>query len=262
MNSASNGSVSTQRSAVRPVIGICARTAPVTLQGSGFAVSLVLQAHVDLLASAGCTPVLLPLLPGVEHIIDQLDGLLLPGGPDVDPARYGATAHPRTRGVSSAMDAAELALIEGALGAGVPLLAVCRGMQLLNVNCGGTLHQHVPEIIGHDGHHPETEAFTLGKQRVDLKPGSRIAGIFSGGAPEVPCHHHQAVDRIGDGLVATAWAQDGIIETVEAVDHPFAVGVQWETDQAGDERLYLAFAEAVRRSSPRTAAGTMSPASS
>lgn len=262
MSAASNGSMNTQQPAGRPVIGICARTAPVSLQGVDFAVSLVLQSHVDLLASAGCTPVLLPLLRGVEHIIGQLDGLLLPGGPDVDPALYGATAHPRTRGVSSSMDAAELALVEGAFNAGVPLLAICRGMQLLNVHCGGTLHQHVPEIIGHDGHHPETEVFTLGTQRLDLKPGSRIAGIFSGDTPEISCHHHQAIDQIGKGLVATAWAQDGIIETVEAVDHPFAVGVQWEADQTGDERLYRAFADAAKHSSPRTTAGTMGPASS
>lgn len=261
MNSAPNGSTSTRQSAGRPVIGICARTAPVMLQGTDFAVSLVLQSHVDLLASAGCTPVLLPLLRGVEHVVGQLDGLLLPGGPDVDPALYGATAHPRTRGVNSTTDAAELALIERALSTGVPLLAICRGMQLLNVQCGGTLHQHLPEIIGHDGHHPETEVFTLGEQDLNLEPGSRIAGIFGDDAPKISCHHHQAIDQIGDGLVATAWAQDGVIETVEAVGHPFVVGVQWEADQTRDERLYAAFAEAAQHSSPR-AAGSMSSAPS
>lgn len=235
----------------RPVIGVCARTAPFKLQGIDFSVSLVVQAHVDLLASAGCLPVLLPLVDGVDDTIGRLDGLLLPGGPDVDPARYGATAHPKTRGVSSAMDAAELALIEAALGAGVPLLAVCRGMQLLNVHFGGTLDQHLPESIGHDGHQPEADVFTLGRQRLDLAPGSRIAGILGDDAPDVSCHHHQAIDRLGDGLVATAWATDGIIETVEAADRPFAVGVQWETDHTGDDRLYVALAEAARNSSVR-----------
>jgi putative glutamine amidotransferase len=255
MNSASNGSAP-----VRPVIGVCARTAPVTLHGGTLAVSLTLQTHVDLLAAAGAVPVLLPLLPGVENALGRLDGLLLPGGPDVDPARYGAAPHPRTRGVSPAMDAAELALIDGALDAGVPLLASCRGMQLLNVRCGGTLHQHLPELVGHDGHQPEAEVFTLGRQRVDLAAGSRIAGIFPDGAPEVPCHHHQAVDRVGDGLVATAWAEDGVVETIEAVDHPFAVGVQWEVDQDGDERPYRALVAAARRSSPRTVSPASSPA--
>jgi putative glutamine amidotransferase len=262
MNSALNGSVSARQAAGRPVIGMCARTAPVTLQGIDMTVSLAFQLQVDLLAAAGCTLVLLPLLPGVEQIIGQLDGLLLPGGPDVDPARYGAAAHPKTRGGSPAMDTAELALVEAALSAGLPFLAICRGMQLLNVYCGGTLHQHVPEITGHDGHCPETELFTLGKQRLDLKPGSRIAGILSSDTAEVSCHHHQAIDQVGRGLAATAWAPDGIIETVEAADHPFAIGVQWEADQTGDERLYLAFIEAARRASPRTASRSMSPASS
>jgi len=210
-------------------------------------VSAAMHSHVDLLAAAGCMPVLLPLLPGVEQFVGRLDGLLLPGGPDVDPALYGAVAHPKTRGVSPGLDAAELALVEAALSAGVPFLGICRGMQLLNVYCGGTLHQHVPEIVSHDGHHPETEVFTLGNQRLDLEPGSRIARIFGDHAPEATCHHHQAINQVGTGLVATAWAPDGIIETIEAVDHPFAVGVQWEADQTGDARLYQAFAEVARR---------------
>lgn len=250
MNQALNGSVSSRQPAGRPVIGVCARTAPVTLQGADMTVTLAFQPHVDLLASAGCTPVLLPLLPGVEHIIGQLDGLLVPGGPDVDPALYGGTAHPRTRGGSPVIDAAELALVKGALSVGLPILAICRGMQLLNVHCGGTLHQHLPEITGNDGHCPETEAFTLGRHRLDLKPGSRIAEIVGDDTPEASCHHHQAINQIGTGLAATAWAPDGIIEAVEAIDHPFAIGVQWEAGHTADERLYLALAEAARHASP------------
>jgi putative glutamine amidotransferase len=247
MNSARNGSGSARRSAGRPVIGICARTAPVTLQGAAMTVSLAFQPHVDLLASADCIPVLLPLLRGVEDAIDQLDGLLIPGGPDVDPALYGGTAHPKTRGADPAMDAAELALVEAALGAGLPILAICRGMQLLNVQRGGTLHQHLPEVIGDDGHSPETAAFTFGRYRLDLKPGSRIAGIFGDDIPETACHHHQALDRIGTGLTATAWSSDGIVEVVEATDHPFAIGVQWEAGHTEDDRLHLALAEAAGR---------------
>jgi putative glutamine amidotransferase len=262
------------------VIGICARTAPVTLQGAGITVSLTLQSHVDFLAAAGCTPVLLPLLPGIEGIAGQLDGLLIPGGPDVNPALYGSTPHPRTRTVNPAVDTAELALVEAALSAGLPILAICRGMQLLNVRYGGTLHQHLPEITGHDGHRPETAAFTFGRHRLNLKPGSRIARIFGvggvsgvggvggvsgvggvggvggvsgvgGGTPESACHHHQAVDRVGAGLTATAWAPDGTVEAVEAVDRPFVVGVQWEAGQTEDERFHQALAEAARRFSPR-----------
>jgi putative glutamine amidotransferase len=236
--------------ALEPVVGICARTAPVTLQGTGMTVSLALQSHVDFLAAAGCAPVLLPLRPGVERVVGQLDGLLVPGGPDVDPARYGAAAHPSTRGVNPLMDAAELALVEAALGTGLPVLAICRGMQLLNVHRGGTLHQHLPEITGHDGHCPRTQAFTLGRQRLDLAPGSRIAEVMGDGAAEIFCHHHQAVDRIGAGLSATAWAPDGIIEAVEVTGHPFAIGVQWEAGHTEDERLHRALAHAARHASP------------
>jgi putative glutamine amidotransferase len=244
MDSAFNGSVSARHSAGRPVIGICARMAPVTLQGVDMTVSLALAQHVDFLAAAGCTPVLLPLLPGVEHIVGQLDGLLVPGGPDVDPALYGGAAHPKTRTGSPVMDAAELGLVKAALGAGLPTLAICRGMQLLNVHCGGTLHQHLPEITGNDGHSPENGPFTLGRHRLAREPGSRIAEILGDDEFETSCHHHQGINQVGTGLVATAWAPDGIVEVVEAIDHPFAIGVQWEAGHTADERLHRALAQA------------------
>jgi putative glutamine amidotransferase len=219
------------------------------LPGVDLTVSAVmhLNSHVDLLAAAGCMPVFLPLLPGIEQFVSRLDGLLLPGGPDLDPALYGAVTHPMTRGVSLDLDVAELALVKAALSAGVPFLGVCRGMQMLNVCFGGTLHQHLPEIVHHDGHLPEADEFTLGKQRLDMKRGSWIAGALGDPATEAACHHHQAIDKVGTGLVATAWASDGIIEVIEAVDHPFAVGVQWEADQTGDARLYEAFVEVASR---------------
>ena len=261
VNSTLNGPVSPRQSAGQPVIGICARTAPVTLQGTDMTVSLALQSHVEFLASAGCIPVLLPLLAGVEHVIGQLGGLLVPGGPDVHPALYGGTAHPKTRTGSPVMDAAELALVKAALSAGLPILAICRGMQLLNVHCGGTLHQHLPEITGNDGHRPETGAFTFGRHRLDIKPGSRIAGIFGDDTPETSCHHHQAIDQIGTGLSATAWAPDGVIEVVEVTEHPFAIGVQWEAGQTPDERLHVALAQAARKRLSRTATTIASPAS-
>ncbi len=235
----------------RPVIGVCARTAPVTLQGIGMTVSLALQQHVDFLAAAGCTPVLLPLLPGVEHAVGQLDGLLIPGGPDLDPALYGAAAHPATRTGSPVMDAAELGLVSAALGAGLPILAICRGMQLLNVHAGGTLHQHLPDLTGNDGHSPATGAFTLGRHRLDLEPGSRLAAILGEDVAETSCHHHQAIDRLGAGLTVTAWAPDGIIEAVEATGHPFAIGVQWEAGHTADERLHRALAHAAVRAARR-----------
>ncbi|TDC72068.1 gamma-glutamyl-gamma-aminobutyrate hydrolase family protein [Actinomadura sp. GC306] len=234
---------------MRLVIGICARTAPVTLQGGEMTVSLAFQPHVERLAAAGCTPVLVPPLPGTGHVLDRLDGLLVPGGPDVDPSLYGGGPHPMTRGADPAVDAAELALVDRALGAGLPVLAICRGMQLLNVLRGGTLHQHLPEVTGNDGHCPETGAFGLGRHRLELEPGSRIAGILGAGPAEIVCHHHQAIDRIGTGLVPTAWAPDGVIEAVEVAGRAFAVGVQWEAGHTEDDRLYRALADAAARAS-------------
>ncbi|MFD6970545.1 gamma-glutamyl-gamma-aminobutyrate hydrolase family protein [Streptomyces sp. NPDC059979] len=228
----------------RPVIGICARTAPVTLQGSDLVVSLALQSHVAFLSEAGCTPLLLPLLPGVEGLVGRLDGLLVPGGPDLDPALYGEAAHPVTRAMSPDADRVELALVRAALDAELPVLAICRGMQLLNVLHGGSLHQHLPDVTGHDGHRPGTPSFTLGHHPLKLQPGSRIAGVLDEDEPESACHHHQAVDRLGAGLTATGWAEDGTVEAVEVTDHPFAIGVQWEAGHTPDKRLHHALAQA------------------
>ncbi|MEV6835741.1 gamma-glutamyl-gamma-aminobutyrate hydrolase family protein [Streptomyces sp. NPDC051133] len=239
-----NSVVNDPASAGRPVVGICARTAPVTLQGSDMVVSLALQTHVAYLAAAGCTPLLLPLLPGVERLVDRLDGLLVPGGPDLDPELYGADPHPVTRVMSPDADRAELTLVRTALEARLPVLAICRGMQLLNVLHGGSLHQHLPDVTGHDGHRPGTPDFTLGRHRLKLEPGSRIAGVLDEDEPETACHHHQAVDRLGAGLTATGWAQDGTVEVVEVTGHPFAIGVQWEAGQTADKRLHEALARA------------------
>ncbi|MFD4413425.1 gamma-glutamyl-gamma-aminobutyrate hydrolase family protein [Streptomyces sp. NPDC058476] len=242
-----NSVVNDPASAGRPVIGICARTAPVTLQGSDMVVSLALQSHVAFLSAAGCTPLLLPLLPGVESLVGRLDGLLVPGGPDLDPQLYGEAAHPVTRAMSPDADRAELALVRAALDAELPVLAICRGMQLLNVLHGGTLHQHLPDVTGHHGHRPRTPSFTLGHHRLKLEPSSRIAGVLDEDAPESACHHHQAVNRLGAGLTATGWAEDGTVEAIEVRNHPFAIGVQWEAGQTADKRLHQALAQAAGR---------------
>ncbi|MFZ3597757.1 gamma-glutamyl-gamma-aminobutyrate hydrolase family protein [Streptomyces sp. BH104] len=242
MNSAADDG---PRNAHRPVIGICARTAPVTLQGSDLMVSLALQAHVAYVAEAGCTPLLLPLLDGVgEQLADRLDGLLVPGGPDVDPELYGQSPHPATRAMTPDADRAELALMRAVLEAGKPVLAICRGLQLLNVLHGGTLHQDLAGVTGHEGHRPPADTFVLGRRPLKLLPGSRIAGILTEAEPETACHHHQAVDRLGAGLAATGWADDGTVEAVEVVGRPFAVGVQWESGQTADKRLHHALARA------------------
>jgi putative glutamine amidotransferase len=194
-------------------------------------------------AAAGGVPVLLPPLPGVAAAVDRLDGLLLTGGGDIDPGRYGARLHPRTIRVSAPRDAAELELLDAAMSAGLPVLGVCRGMQLVNVARGGTLCQHLADDAGHT-----PVPGTFGSHPVRVAPGTRLAGILgaNGAGVDVPTAHHQAVDRLGEGLVATAWTEDGVIEAVEpsAGGDPFLLAVQWHPEAGTDPRVIEALVAA------------------
>jgi putative glutamine amidotransferase len=180
--------------------------------------------------------------------VARLDGLVIAGGPDVEPVRYGAEPDPRTGPPARERDAWELALIEEALAAGLPLLGVCRGMQLLNIALGGTMTQHIDghaEVVGVFGHHP-----------VKPVPGTLYAGIVEE-ETSVPTYHHQAVDRLGAGLIPSAYASDG---TVEAVELPSAggwvLGVQWHPEMAEDVRVMQALVTAAQSSpSGRTPSG-------
>ncbi|MFI0166068.1 gamma-glutamyl-gamma-aminobutyrate hydrolase family protein [Streptomyces sp. NPDC017095] len=168
--------------------------------------------------------------------VARLDGLVVAGGPDVDPARYGAERSPRTGPPAPRRDAWELALIDAALAAGLPLLGICRGMQLLNVALGGTLVQHL------DGHAEAVGVF--GGHPVKPVPGTRYGGIV----PEeltVPTYHHQAVERLGEGLVPSAYAADGTVEAVELpADRGWALGVQWHPEMGEDTRVMRALVAA------------------
>ncbi|MFE9774311.1 gamma-glutamyl-gamma-aminobutyrate hydrolase family protein [Streptomyces sp. NPDC005931] len=160
--------------------------------------------------------------------VARLDGLVIAGGPDVEPVHYGAEPDPRTGPPARARDAWELALVRAALEARIPLLGICRGMQLLNVALGGTLVQHI------DGHAEVPGVF--GRHRVKPVPGTRYAGLV----PEetsVPTYHHQAVDRLGAGLVPSACAEDGTVEAVELPTAPWVVGVQWHPEMDEDLRV-------------------------
>jgi putative glutamine amidotransferase len=201
--------------------------------------------YVERVAAAGGAPVLLPPVPGAERAVARLDALIISGGPDIEPCRYGAGADPSTAGVRPDRDAAEIAMVRAALAAGVPVLGVCRGMQLMNVALGGTLIQHLPDAVGHDGHCPTPGA--MGRHEVTVGSAGRLSGVLGAGPLTVPTHHHQGVDVLGEGLTATAWAADGLVEAIE-LDGPFALGVQWHPEADDDPRLFRALIAAASTS--------------
>lgn len=204
------------------------------------------RTYLDVVVRAGGTPLLLPPLPEADaSVLDVIDGLVLSGGGDVDPASYGAVPHPRTGGTSSVRDGAEETLLRAALERDVPVLGVCRGMQVLNVTLGGTLVQHLPETVGSEDHRPAPGVF--GETLVRLEPGSLLNGLL-GDEVEVACHHHQAVDVLAQSLVPVGRSSDGTVEAVELRGPRFAVGVQWHPEETGDDlRLFRGLVEAAAR---------------
>ena len=203
---------------------------------------LLPRTYPDAVLAAGGLPVL--LAPRVESadVVERLDAVVLAGGPDVDPARYGAAADPRTGLPRAERDAAELAVLARALELGRPVLAVCRGLQVLNVALGGTLVQHLPDAVGHTGHNPRPGVF--GRTDIALHAGSQVATAL-GAKVIAQCHHHQAIAELADGLVVTGRAPDGTVEAVELAGHPFVMGVQWHPEQ-DDPRIFAALVAACK----------------
>jgi gamma-glutamyl-gamma-aminobutyrate hydrolase PuuD len=204
--------------------------------------ALVPQVYVDAVTRSGGVPLLLP--PGVtdESVLDVLDGLLVIGGADVDPAAYGAEPHPATAVTRPERDEHERRLLVSALDRGLPLFGVCRGAQLLTVAVGGLLHQHLPDLLGHEGHRPEPGVF--GTTTVTTEPGTLVAGIL-GERAEVPCYHHQGLAEVCTPLVPTARAGDGLVEAVELPGGAWVLGVQWHPEENADDlRLFEAFVAA------------------
>ena len=217
--------------AVRPVIGITSYAQDARWGVWHMPAALVPLAYVDSIERAGGRAIVIPPVEeDVEETLDSLDGIVFSGGADVDPARYGAEAHPETDTPQTRRDAGEMALLQAALERDMPTLAICRGVQLLNVARGGDLIQHLPESIGSDEHKQVPGEFAV--HPVEIKDGSRLASIVGAGS-DVTSHHHQGLGRVGDGLVETAWAADGTLEAVEDPSLRFAVGVQWHPEADG-----------------------------
>jgi len=192
--------------------------------------------YAEAVTSTGGIPILLPPVgePGAaDVVVARLDGLVISGGADVDPTRYGGEPHERTVGWRPDRDAWEAALLTAAEARGLPVLGVCRGMQVMAVHGGGTLDQHTPDLVGHDEHSPGGDVY--GTVRVATEPGTRVAGLV-GESLEVSCHHHQSV-RSHPGFQPAAWAVDGTLEAMEAPGERFCLAVQWHPETASDVGL-------------------------
>jgi putative glutamine amidotransferase len=226
---------------MRPVIGITTYAEEATWGGWTEPAAFIPLAYVRAVERAGGRPLLVPPVEeGVDETLDVLDGIIFSGGGDLDPETYGAEAHPETNQVSPERDDAELALLQAALGRDMPVLAVCRGSQVLNVARGGDLVQHLPEIVGHDRHRHEEAV--MADHEVRVGSDSRLGSILGDRAP-VKSSHHQGFGRIGEGLHESAWAEDGTIEAVEDPSHRFALGVLWHPEEGDDYSLFAALVE-------------------
>jgi putative glutamine amidotransferase len=229
---------------VRPVVGITSYAQDAHWGVWHLPAVLVPLAYVDAVERAGGRAVVIPPAErDIEQTLDTLDAIVFSGGADVDPARYGAEAHPETDAPQTRRDGGEMALLEAALERDMPTLAICRGFQLLNVVRGGDLVQHLPEKLGSDDHKRVPGEFAV--HPVEIKAGSRLGAIV-GATSDVTSHHHQALGRVGEGLVETAWAADGTPEAVEDPSLRFAVGVQWHPEAGQDAALFEALVEQAR----------------
>jgi putative glutamine amidotransferase len=221
----------------RPVIGICSALEDVSWSNWTVLANVSPRSYTLTVQAAGGMALLLP--PDDEtaeqpgDMLDLIDGLMLSGGSDVDPGSYGAVPHPETRGTWPERDRFELALTHAALERDMPVLGICRGFQLLNVACGGTLYQHLPDRLGHDDHRHTPGKF--GDHDVRIQDGTLAARAVGGDRSNVKSHHHQGIDELGEGLVAVGWSDgDDEVEAVELPGKTYALGVLWHPEE--DER--------------------------
>jgi len=230
---------------VRPIIGITTYLTSATFENWTEDSALVPADYVRAVERAGGRPLLVPPSEdGADETLDVLDGIIFSGGSDLDPETYGQKPHPETKGVVPDRDRAELELLEAALARDMPVLAVCRGSQILNVGLGGDLVQHLPEVVGHDDHKHTPGEYA--DHDVELVPETRLAGLLGDHAP-VKSHHHQGFGTLGSGLREAARAEDGTVEALEDPSHRFALGVLWHPEAGEDMRLFEALVEEAGR---------------
>jgi putative glutamine amidotransferase len=240
----------------RPVVGICTYLESVRWGVWEDRAALVPAGYLGAVQRAGGIAVLLPPDPAAiddpDPVLDPLDALLLAGGVDVGPSTYGAEPHPATDAPNELRDAFELALARRALEREIPMLGVCRGMQVMNVAAGGTLLQHVPDVVGHEKHRTVLGSFT--DHAVRLEPGSLAARAAGEEVHVTKSHHHQAVDAVAEGFVVTGWSEED--ELPEAIERPggpdgFALGVQWHPEADETSRLIAALVDHARAAGQR-----------
>jgi putative glutamine amidotransferase len=229
----------------RPIIGITTYLTQARFGVWDSEAVLIPAVYVQAVEKAGGRALLVPpSLDGIEETLDAVDGLLFSGGSDVDPELYDQDAHPETDDVVPARDRAEIVLLQAALERDMPVLAVCRGSQVLNVARGGDLVQHLPEVVGDDKHKHTPGVFA--DHDVDVLAGTRVEQILGDRAP-VKSHHHQGYGRLGDGLRESARAADGTVEALEDPEKRFAVGVLWHPEEGEDMALFEALVDEARR---------------
>ncbi len=234
----------------KPVVGITTYAENAQWGAWDVPTALIPLNYVQSVEAAGGRPLLVPPSENaVEETLDALDALVFSGGADLDPSLYGADAHPETNGIRPERDRGELALMEAALARDMPILAICRGLEILNVLRGGDLVQHLPEVVG-DERHKETPGI-FAEHEVTVDGQSRLGGLL-GERTHVKSHHHQAPGRVGAGLVETAWAEDGTIEGLEDPTRAFALAVLWHPEVTQDAALFGGLVDEARLYRERT----------
>ena len=235
-----------------PIIGLC--TALERARWSVWDTEAVLlpRNYVDAVQRAGGIALLLPPDPAAiedpDRLLDVIDGLLLAGGAEMDPSTYGAEPHPETVGTVPERDAFELALAARAIERDLPFLGICRGMQVMNVARGGTLSQHLPDDYGHEDHRRSLGTFDNADHDVRLAAGSLAARVAREEVHGTKSHHHQGVDRIGDGLEVTGWATvDELPEAIEVPGNRFSLGVQWHPEADATSPMIAGLVEEARQ---------------